>query len=148
MKIRLMIPVLCGLLVCTSVALSDAPENLDQAVCPLSGQPASADHTAEWNGGTVYFCCPNCPGPFSDNPEAHAAKANHQLVLTGQATQTGCPVSGHACDEEQTIEASGVTVCFCCENCLGAAQEASGDEQLEMLFGADAFANGFEVGSE
>ncbi len=147
MKIRVLLTLMLGLLVCTGAALLEDPQNLDQAVCPISGQPADAEQTAEWNGGTVYFCCPNCPGAFSESSDEYAAKANHQLVLTGQAEQTGCPISGQPCDEAQSSEVAGVTVCFCCENCKAAADGAEGDEQLEMLFGAEAFGQAYSVGS-
>lgn len=147
MKIRTFASVLFALLASSAVVLA-AAENLDQATCPISGQPVSEEETAEWNGGTVYFCCPNCPGAFEAEPEKFATKANFQLVQTGQAHQTMCPISGHECDADQSLEVNGVTVCFCCENCLGAAEGAEGDEQLEMLFGQEAFEKGYEVGSE
>lgn len=33
---------------------------LTNAVCPIMGGAAKEDITAEWNGKTVGFCCPEC----------------------------------------------------------------------------------------
>ncbi len=45
-----------------------------QTKCPVSGKPINAEHTVEYEGKNVYFCCPNCPGAFEANPAKFMAK--------------------------------------------------------------------------
>ena len=41
---------------------------------------------------------------------------------------------------------NGATVAFCCENCQGKAEKATGDDQLKLLFSNEAFEKaGFKV---
>ncbi len=103
----------------------------------------SADKAVDYNGGKVFLCCDGCVKRFSKDPAKFAAKANRQLVQTGQFLQTACPISGHPVDSTMTVDAGGVSVGFCCANCMAKAEAASEDERAEMLFGADAFAKGF-----
>lgn len=39
-----------------------------QTKCPLSGKPINPEHSVEYEGKKVYFCCPNCPGAFEADP--------------------------------------------------------------------------------
>lgn len=117
-----------------------------EARCPVSGKPISMEHALAYKGAKVYFCCPNCPGAFKGNTAKFAAKANHQLVQTGQAKPTGkCPLTGRPIDKSKTVDVAGVTVAFCCPNCQGKAAGASGDEQISLVFSDKAFAKGFAV---
>jgi YHS domain-containing protein len=45
-----------------------------QTKCPVSGKPIVAEHTVEYEGKNVYFCCPNCPAAFEANPAKFVAK--------------------------------------------------------------------------
>jgi YHS domain-containing protein len=45
-----------------------------QVKCPVSGQPIKAEHTAEYDGKKVYFCCPNCPKAFEADPKKFLEK--------------------------------------------------------------------------
>jgi YHS domain-containing protein len=45
-----------------------------QVTCPVSGQPIKAEHTAEYDGKKVYFCCPNCPKAFEADPKKFLEK--------------------------------------------------------------------------
>lgn len=45
-----------------------------QTACPVSGKAIDVSKTAEHDGKTVYFCCPNCPKAFSANPEKFTKK--------------------------------------------------------------------------
>lgn len=45
-----------------------------QTTCPVSGKPIKAEHVAKYKGKNVYFCCPNCPGAFTKNPEKFVGK--------------------------------------------------------------------------
>lgn len=102
--------------------------------CPVSGQPVKADKFVEYNGGKVYFCCGNCPKAFEANTAKYAAKANMQLVETGQLVQVACPLSGRPTNPSATVEVGGVKVGLCCNNCKAKIEKASGDEQVNLLF--------------
>jgi hypothetical protein len=116
-----------------------------KATCPVSGKAADMAVSVDYNGGKVYLCCPGCPGAFKKDTAKFAAKANHQLVVTGQAKQVGCPISGGKVNADTTTELCGVKVGFCCNGCKGKATKAEGDEQVAMLFGEKAFKKGFKV---
>ena len=116
-----------------------------KAKCPVSGKDADKSIAVDYKGGKVYLCCPGCPAPFKKNTAKYAAKANHQLVVTGQAKQTACPFSGGKLNPDTAIEVCGTKVCFCCNGCKGKATKAEGDDQLALLFGDKAFAKGFKV---
>lgn len=103
----------------------------------------SAEKAVDYNGAKVFLCCDGCVKRFSKDPAKFAAKANQQLVQTGQFHQTACPISGHPVDAAQTVDVGGVSVGFCCANCKAKAEAATAEERAEMVFGADAFAKGF-----
>ncbi len=110
-------------------------------VCRTS---AKAERSVDYKGGKVYFCCGNCPKKF--DAEKNAVAANHQLIATKQAKQDKCPVSGQPCKAEHKITVNGATVAFCCPNCKGKAEKATGDDQMTMLFSNAAFDKaGFKV---
>src|SRR5688572_30573270 len=62
--------------------------------CPVSGKAIDKEHSVKHNGGDVYFCCPNCPKAFEKDTAKFAAKANIQLIATGQAKQVKCVFTG------------------------------------------------------
>ncbi len=99
----------------------------------------SQSKAVEWKEGKVFFCCDNCSGAFSKNKEAHAVKANAQLVSTKQYKQQACPVSGAKLDESKSLEVGGVKVTFCCDKCKGSVESKKGDEQMSSVFGEEAF---------
>lgn len=104
------------------------------------------EKSVEYKDANVYFCCPGCVKKFAKDPEKYAAKANHQLVATMQYEQQGCPFSGGKLDDDTAIEVGGVEVKFCCNNCKGKAEKMEGDEQVEALFGEEAWEKGkFEL---
>lgn len=111
--------------------------------CPISGKPVVAAGVADHNGGKVYFCCTNCPKAFAANTAKYAAKANHQMVATGQFALAKCPIAGRKLNPATKINIAGVDVCFCCNNCKGKAVAAKGDEQINLVFGDKAFKKGF-----
>jgi len=116
-----------------------------KAKCPISGKPAQKSAAVDYKGGKVYFCCPGCPGAFKKDTAKYAAKANHQLAITGQAKLVKCPVAGRDLNPATAIDVAGVKVCFCCGGCKGKATKVSGDEQIELIFNDKAFAKGFKV---
>jgi len=97
------------------------------------------------NGGDVYVCCGNCKAKFEKNAAAYAAKANHQMVLTGQAKQVKCPLAGRPVNDKQVVEVAGVKVGLCCGNCKAKLAGAKGDDQVNLAFSDAAFKKGFKV---
>src|SRR5215470_10193767 len=87
--------------------------------CPVSGKAAVGDKTAEYKSGKVYFCCGGCPDAFKKDTAKFAAKANQQLVVTGQYTETKCPLTGGKLNPDTGVDVSGTTVKFCCNKCKG-----------------------------
>jgi YHS domain-containing protein len=116
---------------------------LDGIKCPLSGKPVKEDKTVDYKGAKVYFCCENCPKSFDKTK--HATKANMQLVATKQAKQEKCPIAGKDVNKDATLKVEGVEVSFCCNNCKGKVDKATGDDKLDLVFGEKAFEKGFKV---
>lgn len=115
---------------------ADAPKDpLAAAKCPVSGKAINKDASVDFNGGKVYFCCPNCPAAFKADTAKFTAKANHQLALTGQIEQIGCVLNGKKVNPEASLDIDGVKVGFCCNNCKGKVAAADKDEQLKLAFG-------------
>ena len=134
-----------ALLVATVMAEDKKEVKLEGIKCPLSGK-AATENSVDYKGGKVYFCCENCPKAFSKDPAKFAAKANAQLVATGQAKQAKCPLSGGKLNPDTAITVAGSKVCFCCEMCQGKVKEAKGDEQINLVFSDAAFEKaGFKV---
>ena len=110
-----------------------------KATCPVSGKAAIEDSSVEYKEGKVYFCCEGCPDAFKGDTAKFAAKANAQLVQTGQYVQEKCPLSGGKLNAEKTVDVAGAKVTFCCENCQGAVAKLKGDEQINKVFSDAAF---------
>jgi YHS domain-containing protein len=144
MKSRMMLGTCVAMLFVAAAAWAEV--NLSAAKCMFSGKPAKEGTGVEYNGGKVFFCCENCPAEFKKDPAKHAVKANHQLVVTTQAKQTGCPFSGKAVAEGTAVKIEGVEVSFCCEKCQGKVAKAEAAEQAKMVFNDEAFKKGFKVG--
>lgn len=45
-----------------------------QTKCPVSGKPIDPEHSVDYKGKKVYFCCPNCPAAFEKEPEKFLSK--------------------------------------------------------------------------
>lgn len=135
MKSRILFAVVIGSALAitqTMVAADKAEESKYQAKCPVSGQPAKADKTVEFNGGKVQFCCENCPKAFQADTKKYAAKASLQMVGTGELKQVACPYSGKPVNPEAIVEIDGVKVGFCCNNCKGKTEKA--DDKVALAF--------------
>lgn len=125
-----------------SVTLYAADVNLEDVKCIMNPKAAAkADKSVDYKGGKVYFCCGNCPKAFAKKIEAKdkvvAAKANHQLIATGQAEQKKCPFTGGPLKTELTVD--GAKIQFCCNKCKGKAESLEGEEKMVVLFGDDAW---------
>lgn len=136
MKVRMLSVALFAVLVAVGqfAAMGDEKEEFS-AKCVVSGAPAKEANSVEYKGKKVYFCCQNCPKAFNADPEKFATKAAAQLLATKQIVQVGCPISGKACNAEQTVAVGDTKVAFCCGNCKAKAEKASGDEVLALIFG-------------
>lgn len=147
---KMLSAVVALLVVSGSIVFAATKPSLEGVKCVMQpSKAADESKSVDWKKGKVYFCCGNCPKGFAANTEKHAAKANAQLVATKQYKQTACPISGAKLDDSTAIEVGKVKVAFCCKNCKGKAEEAKGDEQLEMVFGEKAFEKGkFELVKE
>jgi YHS domain-containing protein len=133
-------------LVLVAVAAVVAAEGvkLDGIKCVVAAKnPAKEANAVDYKGGKVFFCCQNCPKTFSKDPAKFATAANQQLVATGQAKQTACPLSGKDIAADTKISVNGTDVAFCCNNCKGAVEKS--DKAAEMVFSDKAFEKGFKV---
>ncbi len=129
-----------------AVSADDKPAKArPEAKCPVSGEKISKEAAVEYRGGKVYFCCPACVPKFKKDTAKYEVKANEQLVLTGQAKQKGCPLSGRKLNESTKIEVDGIAVAFCCPVCQGKVKQAGAEQQREMVFGNKAFDKAFVV---
>jgi YHS domain-containing protein len=115
--------------------------------CPISGHKVSKDTAIDYKGGKLYFCCPGCIAPFKENTAKYEAKANEQLVMTGQAKQVACPLTGAKVNPSTKMKVCGLDVCFCCKGCQGKVKSASAEKQCEMVF-VKGFDKAFAVNKE
>ncbi len=83
-------------------------------------------------GKKVYFCCAKCPKAFNQDRKKYAAKANHQLLQTGQIVQVACPFTGRDLNPDTAIDIKGAKVAFCCNNCKKKAESA--DDPASAVF--------------
>ncbi|MFT7641066.1 MAG: tetratricopeptide (TPR) repeat protein [Pirellulaceae bacterium] len=113
--------------------------------CLVSGKPAIDEFTMSYKGGEVHFCSAAYKEEFTKNLTKYSAKANHYLVLSGQAQSTQCVFTGRPNNPKLTLVVQGAVIPFCCKGCQTKAKKASGDEQLELIFNNAAFAKHFAV---
>lgn len=119
---------------------------LDGVKCPVSGKPVKAESAVAYKGGKAFFCCNGCPSAFKKDTAKFAAKANHQLYVTGQAKLVACAFTGKKLNPATKIEVGGKAVCFCCAGCKGKVLKA--EDKVAAVFGDKTFAKGFKVGEE
>jgi YHS domain-containing protein len=136
---------LCAVAI-VSVGLSLNAEKKKAApkiTCPISGKAVNDKAIVSHNGGDVKFCCNNCVAAFKKDPSKFAAKANLQLVQSGQAKQVNCPFAGKKVNASTAISIEGVDVAFCCGNCKKKA--AASSDAITLVFNEKSFKKGFEV---
>jgi YHS domain-containing protein len=46
--------------------------------CPVTGEPVNKDFKAEFNGKTVYVCCPSCLDTIKQNPDLYLKKNSNK----------------------------------------------------------------------
>ncbi|XZE54490.1 hypothetical protein SH139x_000458 [Planctomycetaceae bacterium SH139] len=146
MKRTLAALAVCGLLTTATVWAAEKAdikwEDIKCVMAPNKG--ANPEKSSEYKDGKVYFCCDGCKGKFDKDKDKFALRANHQLVSTKQYKQKACPLSGGDVNPDKMVKVGGVEVGFCCGNCQGKVAKAEGDDQLKLVFGADAFKKGFD----
>ena len=125
--------------VVTAIQADDAKKK--GTACPVSGKAAKdiQGSSVEFNGGKVLFCCAGCPKAFAKNTAKFAAKANAQLVTTGQVKQGVCPITGRKLNAKQNLTVGGAKVVFCCPGCKGKVAKLEGAAQLNSVLGEKAF---------
>lgn len=104
------------------------------AKCPTCGGAVAKNASIAYKGGDVCFCCAECISKFKKDTAKYQAKANEQLVITGQAKQAQCPLAGGKLNLATKMEVCGIDVCFCCAGCQEKVKSASADKQCEMVF--------------
>jgi YHS domain-containing protein len=126
-------------------------QDLTGIKCVINGKKAATEEASvEYKGGKVYFCCEHCADAFAEDVKLkdkakHTIKANHQLFLTGQFVQKGCPMSGAPYEEEFITEVGGTKVGFCNEGCMNKVKNAENLEaKAKIVFSEAAFKRGFE----
>jgi len=136
----------CFLLILLAGSSSPASDEVPTILCPVSDRPVKKTISLSYQGGKVYFSSEQARKQFDPEKAEFSTKANMQLVVTGQAVQTACPVTGEKLQPNLTLEIRGLKVGFCCIGCLGKVNdEKQEDIRLFYLFGNNAFRNGFAV---
>ena len=127
---------ICAAVICSAGIVSAAVKEPKDAKCPVSGKGCNPEKSVAFDGGKVWFCCGNCENAFKGDSAKFAAKAHQQMVSTGQLVQKGCPFSGGAVKLGTQLDIGGAEVGFCCNNCKGKVEKATGDQQVDLVFGS------------
>ncbi len=126
------------------LAVGAEPKAAVKPMCPVGGGAIDKSVSTDYKGKKVYFCCAKCIKKFENDTAQYAAKANFQLVATGQFKQTACPISGKPCKASFTSLVGGVKVAYCCDHCKGSVTKADAKNQLAMVF-AEKFDKAFQA---
>tara|TARA_B100001996_G_scaffold353614_1_gene315088 strand:+ start:875 stop:1360 length:486 start_codon:yes stop_codon:yes gene_type:complete len=121
-------------------------------ICVVSGDEINKselkDHEhSKYRDGKVYFCCGGCKMDFDESPKKFAAKANFQLVSSGQYTQTACPVNKgkiHTAKAKKNLKkvtVNGMEVDLCCPGCLKKYNKAN--DKFALIFSDKGYEKGF-----
>ena len=107
--------------------------------CPISGGPVKEAKFVSYKDSKVFMCCGNCVKAFTEKVKKDttlAAKANHQLVMTKQASQKKCCINGKGPMNKDThTKVVGVQVHTCCKTCLGKLNKMEQADQIKTVFG-------------
>lgn len=124
---------------------SDPLEGLKCFIMPK--RDVKGKQEIEYKGATLYLCCKACVKRMDRTPEKYEAKANHQLLQTGQYVQKACPLDGSdVTDSSPVLEIQGAKVKFSSEEHKSTIAALELDEQIEKVFGVDGFKKGkFEL---
>ena len=84
MKSRFVLCFAIVALACSSVAVTAAVKEAKDATCPVSGHGCDPAASAEFDGGTVYFCCEKCARGSGDDG---LRKGRQGLQARGKVTR-------------------------------------------------------------
>jgi hypothetical protein len=140
---KVLLPSLIAFAVVSLVSSASAAGTLPLK-CPVCGKSAVAAQHAIHNGSVVEFCCADCAKTFAAHADKFAAKANLQLVASGQFKLVKCPLEGYALNPKASVVVGGMNITFCCKGCRNVVSLAKAGEQIELVFGDKAFKKGFE----
>ena len=116
-----------------------------QPVCVIDDHPIDRAISTDWQGGKVCFCSEKCLKEFLASTGKYAARANHQLLASGQARQVACPFTGKPLNSQiPTVRVAGADIGFCCRACQQTVTRADRQTRFDLIFG-DAFRTGFAV---
>lgn len=121
-------------------------------LCPIMGEAISTDGgTAEFNGKTIGFCCPECVEKWESLSDAdkeaklaESMKADTSGADAGETTEsavvmvnTMCPIMGKPVKDGGGItEFNGKTVGFCCPGCIDKFDALTDEEKTAKLAAA------------
>ena len=76
------------------------------AHCPvMTDEDALPEHTIQWQGHTIGFCCNKCPRRFLDHPERYLANLPElALPATQPSTTAGAPAPAADADAQRAAE--------------------------------------------
>jgi YHS domain-containing protein len=114
------------------------------ARCPVTGDSVSKEFSIDYRLGKLYFCSAECIKTFRADRAKYEAKANAQLVITGQFEQVHCPVTGDKVAPRVRMKICGVDVGFSSADCAKKVRRASADQRTDLVFG-DGFDKGFAI---
>ena len=102
----------------------------------------------DYKDGKLFLCCSSCVKKMERDPSKYEAKANHQLVYTGQYTQHACPLSGEAItDSSPEFEVDGgdlgaVSVRVSSQKLVDQLAAMELGDQIKSVFGPEGFEKG------
>ena len=109
--------------------------------CVISGDEIDKEEYTKYKDGKVYFCCGGCKSDFEEDASKFTSAANYQLVATGQYVQGSCPLTARKNKADNALAVDGVSVTFCCNNCLKKAKKST--DKVSMLFSDATFDKSF-----
>ncbi len=69
-------------------------------VCGMTVDPRKAEHAAEHDGATYYFCCAGCREKFETDPEKYLGDRADEQRPTGPGVQYTCPMHPEIVEDE------------------------------------------------
>ncbi len=97
------------------IDLSAGPTEALDPVCGMTVQIEGAEHTAEYNGQTYYFCCDGCRTSFVQDP----AQFVETPPPTGEAIDPVCGMTVDIASAKYMSEYQGQLYYFCMAGCKG-----------------------------
>lgn len=135
----------CAIFMLPTCSTTVQAQEIAGVKCVVDGdRNAQKQFKANHAGGEVYFCCKHCAESFNADRSPFLTRANHQLVVTQQYSQSACPIAGQSFDTTNTTKVGGVEVAFCCAACKSKIDSAVDlQSKAELVFGPKSFGRGF-----